>query len=207
MDGSMIYAKVFTDGEWKTLDSAEVVHGKFKMTGNADTVVLSTLFAGTEAVMPVVLEKGKIDVVISDLELSAKGTSLNNSLYDFIDRRNKYDDQLSQLDHKESKMIMEGGDLDEIHRQLAEEEQKISHEMDEYVNKFITENYENVLGPGIFMMLCSTLPYPVITPQLERILDNAPYSFKMDHRVKSFLAAAKENMQLLEENRRMQQNN
>jgi hypothetical protein len=157
--------------------------------------------------MPVVLEKGKVDVVISDLELSARGTSLNNALYDFIDRRNKYDDQLSQLDHKESKMIMEGGDLDDIHRQLAEEEQKISHEMDEYVNKFITDNYENVLGPGIFMMLCSSLPYPVITPQLERILDNAPYSFKMDNRVKSFIAAAKENMQLIEENRRMQQNN
>jgi hypothetical protein len=102
---------------------------------------------------------------------------------------------------------MEGGDLDDIHRQLAEEEQKISHEMDEYVNKFITDNYENVLGPGIFMMLCSSLPYPVITPQLERILDNAPYSFKMDNRVKSFIAAAKENMQLIEENRRMQQNN
>jgi hypothetical protein len=29
----------------------------------------------------------------------------------------------------------------------------------------------------------------------------------MDNRVKSFIAAAKENMQLIEENRRMQQNN
>jgi hypothetical protein len=206
MDGSMIYAKIFTDGEWVTLDSAEVVHGKFKMTGKADTVVISTLFAGTEAIMPVVLEKGKIDVVISDLELTAKGTKLNDALYKFIEQRNKFDDQLSQLDHKESVMIMEGGDIDEIHRQLAEEEQKISNEMDEYVNKFITDNYENVLGPGIFMMLCSSMPYPVMTPQLEKIIDNAPYSFKTDSRVKSFLAAARENMQLIEENRRMQQN-
>jgi hypothetical protein len=204
MDGSMIYAKIFTDGEWVTLDSAEVVHGKFKMTGKADTVVISTLFAGTEAIMPVVLEKGKIDVVISDLELTAKGTKLNDALYKFIEQRNKFDDQLSQLDHKESVMIMEGGDIDEIHRQLAEEEQKISNEMDEYVNKFITDNYENVLGPGIFMMLCSSMPYPVMTPQLEKIIDNAPYSFKTDSRVKSFLAAARENMQLIEENRRMQ---
>jgi hypothetical protein len=206
MDGSMIYAKIFTDGEWVTLDSAEVVHGKFKMTGKADTVVISTLFAGTEAIMPVVLEKGKIDVVISDLELTAKGTKLNDALYKFIEQRNKFDDQLSQLDHKESVMIMEGGDIDEIHRQLAEEEQKISNEIDEYVNKFITDNYENVLGPGIFMMLCSSMPYPVMTPQLEKIIDNAPYSFKTDSRVKSFLAAARENMQLIEENRRMQQN-
>jgi hypothetical protein len=50
------------------------------------------------------------------------------------------------------------------------------------------------------------MPYPVMTPQLEKIIDNAPYSFKTDSRVKSFLAAARENMQLIEENRRMQQN-
>jgi hypothetical protein len=206
MDGSMIYAKTFIDGEWKTIDSAEVVHGKFTMIGKADTVVLSTLFAGTEAIMPVVLEKGKIDVVISDLELSAKGTQLNEALYSFIDRRNKFDEQLAQLDHKETTMIMEGGDIDEIHRKLAEEEQQIARDMDEYVNKFITDNYENVLGPGIFMMLCSSMPYPVMTPQLQKLIDDAPHSFKSNGNIRSFIAAAQENMQLIEENRRLQQN-
>lgn len=206
MDGSTVYARKFTDGEWITIDSAEVVHGKFSMNGRVDSVVLATLFIGSDALMPVVLEKGKIDVTISDTELTAKGTQLNDALYSFVERRNKFDEQLTALDRKETTMIMDGGDIDEIHRQLAEEEQQISAEMDEYVNKFISDNYENVLGPGIFMMLCSSLPYPIMTPQLEKIIDEAPYSFKMDSRVKSFVAAAKENMQLIEENRRMQSN-
>lgn len=206
MDGGKFYAKIFVDGEWVTLDSAEVIHGTFKMKGKADSVALVTLFAGEEAVMPVVLEKGKIDVTISDIDLYAKGTPLNDALYEYIGKRNKFDEQLSELDRKESMMVMEGGDIDEIHNQIINEQQKMSDEMDEYIKKFITDNYDNVLGPSIFMTLCNALPYPIMTPQLESIIDNAPYSFKMNSRIKSFIAAAKENMQLIEENRRLQVN-
>jgi hypothetical protein len=56
------------------------------------------------------------------------------------------------------------------------------------------------------MMLCSSMPYPVMTPQLQKLIDDAPYSFKSNGNIRSFIAAAQENMQLIEENRRLQQN-
>ena len=79
-------------------------------------------------------------------------------------------------------------------------------EMNDYVKQFIVDNYENVLGPSVFMMMCSTLPYPVMTSQIEDIMRTAPLSFKNNVLVKEFLDKAKENMQLLEEHKRMQQN-
>ncbi len=46
-----------------------------------------------------------------------------------------------------------------------------------------------------------------MTPQVEDIMRIAPSSFKENRLVKDFLTKAKENMQLIEEQKRMQQNN
>ena len=79
-------------------------------------------------------------------------------------------------------------------------------DMNRYVKKFISDNYETVLGPSVFMMLCSNLPYPIMTPQIEDIMKDAPYSFRMNKMVKEFISKAKENMQLIEEHQRLEQN-
>ena len=79
-------------------------------------------------------------------------------------------------------------------------------EMNNYVKQFIIDNNENVLGPSVFMMMCSTLPYPVMTPQIEDIMRTAPLTFKQNQLIKEFLSKAKENMQLIEEHRRVRQN-
>ena len=78
--------------------------------------------------------------------------------------------------------------------------------MNQYVKSFISDNYETVLGPSVFLMLCSNLPYPVMTPQIEDIMKDAPYSFKMNKMVKEFVSKAKENMQLIQEHQRLEQN-
>lgn len=75
-----------------------------------------------------------------------------------------------------------------------------------YVKQFIIDNNENVLGPSVFMMMCSTLPYPVMTPQIEDIMRTAPLTFKQNQLIKEFLSKAKENMQLIEEHQRVRQN-
>ena len=78
--------------------------------------------------------------------------------------------------------------------------------MNGYVKQFIIDNYQNVLGPSVFMMMCSTLPYPIMTPQIEDIMRTAPLEFKKNELVKDFLSKAKENMQLIEEHQRIEQN-
>ena len=168
------------------LDSAEVVHGLFSMKGKIDSVQMVTLYMDEESIMPIVLESGKITVTISNTDLKAVGTSLNNALYEFISKRNQLEESIGELEQKETRMVLEA--------------------MNQYVKTFISDNYENVLGPSVFMMLCSSLPYPIMTPQIDDIIKDAPYSFKDNKLVREFLSKARENMKLIEEHQRLEQN-
>ena len=78
--------------------------------------------------------------------------------------------------------------------------------MNQYEKTFISTNYEKVLGPNVFIMLCSSLPYPIMTPQIDDIIKDAPYSFKSNKLVREFLSKAKENMKLIEEHKRLEEN-
>lgn len=206
LDGKMLYLKSMRGDEWVKLDSAEVVHGLFSMKGKMDSVQMVTLYMDEESIMPIVLESGKIKVTISNTDLKAVGTPLNTALYEFIDKRNKLEESMVELERKETTMVMEGADLDEIHGQLVAEGDSLMKASNAYVKKFISDNYENVLGPSVFMMLCSSLPYPIMTPQIDDIIKDAPYTFKSNKLVREFLTKAKENMKLIEEHQRLEQN-
>lgn len=206
LDGKMLFLKTLRNGEWVAVDSAEVIHGLFKMNGKADSVMVVTLYMDHEGIMPLVLENGKIEVAISNSQLIAKGTPLNDKLYEFIDKRNEMEVKIEELERKEARMVLDGANLEDVHAQLQQEGEALVKEMNDYVKQFITDNFENVLGPSVFMMMCSALPYPVMTPQIEDIMKTAPLAFKDSPLVKEFLSKAKENMKLLEEHRRMEEN-
>ena len=103
-------------------------------------------------------------------------------------------------------MVMDGADLADIHEQLTHEGDSLMQDMNGFIKKFISDNYETVLGPSVFMMLCSSLPYPIMTPQIDDIIKDAPYSFKDNKLVREFLSKARENMKLIEEHQRLEQN-
>lgn len=206
LDGKMLYLKTLSDGQWIAVDSAEVVHGLFSTSGSSDSVMMVTLYMDEEPIMPLVLENGKIEVSISNSQLTAKGTPLNDALYEFIGKRNALELKIEELEKKEARMVLDGAALDDIHEQPAREGETLIKEMDAYVKDFISANYENVLGPSVFMMMCSTLPYPLMTPQIEDIIRTAPQSFKNVPLVREFLDKAKENMKLIEEHRLMEKN-
>ena len=206
LDGKVMLLKVLQDGDWVTVDSAEVVHGLFAMAGSADTTRMVTLYMDDEPLMPLVLEDGKVKVTISSAQLVAGGTPLNDRLYEFIDHRNALELQYRELVSKHSRMVLDGTNVDEVRQRLSKETEALTGELNNYIKQFITDNFENVLGPSIFMMMCSTLPYPVMTPEIEDIMRVAPASFKENPLVQDYLAKAKENMQLIEESRRLQQN-
>lgn len=206
LDGKTLYLKSMRDGEWVKMDSAEVVHGEFSMKGKMDSVQMVNLYVGEESIMPIVLENGKITVTIGNTDIKAVGTPLNKALYEFIAKRNELEESIEELEQRETSMVLEGGDIDEIHAQLSVEGDSLVNAMNAYVKKFISDNYENVLGPSVFMMLCASLPYPIMTPQIDDIIKDAPYSFKSNKLVREFLTKAKENMKLIEEHQRMEQN-
>ena len=104
LDGKMLYLKTLKDGQWVTVDSAEVIHGLFSMRGRVDSVIMATLYMNDEGIMPLVLEDGKIEVSISNTQLTAKGTALNNLLYEFIEKRNALELQIEELDRKSTRL-------------------------------------------------------------------------------------------------------
>nr|WP_321380112.1 DUF4369 domain-containing protein [uncultured Bacteroides sp.] len=206
LDGKTLFLKVAQDGQWVNVDSAEIVHGEFTMKGCVDSVQMVSLFVDDENIMPMVLEGGNIEINISNTKLSVKGSPLNDKLYAFVEKKASMDTRVEELEHKEAKMILDGVDPAEINQILTKESDQLMNEMNGYVKSFIAENYENVLGPGVFMMMCSNFPYPLMTPALEDIVKSSPESFKNNPLIKEYVTKAHENMQSIQEHQIMQQN-
>lgn len=193
LDGSKLYLKTIKNNEVKNLDSCEVVHGQFRFAGLLDTVCMANLFMDDESIMPVVLEKGEISIKIDNASQIVSGTPFNDKLYEFIDFHNQLDNQMGELSHKQSQMLLDGIDEETINQQLSVEAAEIARREDSLVTNFIVENFDNVLGPGVFMIMTSSYRYPVLTPQIEDIMSKATDKFKNDPYVKDYYQVATEN--------------
>ena len=194
LDGSKLYLKAVKNNELKSIDSCDIVHGQFHFSGILDTVRMANLFMDDQSIMPVVLEEGEIVIKLDNAAQSVGGTPLNDKLYKFIDKHKQLDNRMSELSHRQSQMMLEGVDELTINEHLNAEAEKIAAEEDKLVTTFIVENFDNVLGPGVFMMITSGFNVPVLTPQIEDIMSKATDKFKNDPYVKEYYQVASENM-------------
>ena len=194
LDGSKLYLKAVKNNELKSIDSCDIVHGQFHFNGILDTVRMANLFMDDQSIMPVVLEEGEIVIKLDNAAQSVGGTPLNDKLYKFIDKHKQLDNRMSELSHKQSQMMLEGVDELTINEHLNAEAEKIAAEEDKLVTSFIVENFDNVLGPGVFMMITSGFNVPVLTPQIEDIMSKATEKFKNDPYVKEYYQVASDNM-------------
>ena len=192
LEGRVLTLKVYVDGEMRSIDSTRVVHGRFNFGGGMDSTMLANVFLGDLSLMPIVLEEGEVKLNIGETQQTATGTPLNDSLSNFIQRKTQLDARMAELPHLESQMIMDGTDYDEIMYELGKQSKQIAAENDRLVTRFIRANYNNVLGPGIFMILTSSLPYPILSPQIEEIITNAPPYFLGHPYVKEYIKEARE---------------
>ena len=192
LEGQVLTLKVYVDGEMRSIDSTRVVHGRFNFGGGMDSTMLANLFLGDMSLMPIVLEEGEVSLNIEETRQTATGTPLNDSLSGFILRKTQLDAQMAELPHLEARMIMDGTDDDERMYQLRQQSKEIETESEQLIMHFIRANYNNVLGPGIFMILTSRLPHPVLTPQIEQIITNAPPYFLGHPYVREYIQKAKE---------------
>ena len=199
LDGKMLFVKVLKGEEMVNVDSAEVVHGMFAMKGQIDSSVIASLYMDEQSIMPFVVERGNIRISIENARISVTGTPLNDRLYDFVGKKNSLDDRAYELERMESRMIMDGKSSDEIEEEMNREREKLSEEMNVLAKDFIQANYENVLGPGVFLMLYTSFPYPVLTPVIEEIVNEAPGHFQNNMLVKEYMNAARENMKRMKE--------
>ena len=192
LEGQMLTLKVYVDGEMKSIDSTRVVHGRFSFGGSMDSTMLANVFLGDLSLRPIVLEEGEVDLQIDETQQIATGTPLNDTLSGFIQRKTQLDAQMAELPHLESQMIMNGSDYEDIMYELSKQSQQLAAENDQLITRFIRANYNNVLGPGIFMILTSSLPHPILTPQIEEILTHATPYFLGHPYVKKYIKMAEE---------------
>lgn len=193
LDGSKLYLKTIKDQELKNIDSCDVVHGKFRFAGLLDTVKLANLYMDDEPLMmPVVVEKGEIEIRIDNTSRMVSGSPMNEKLYDFIHRHDQIGSEMNELSHRQSQMLLEGIDEDVINRQLSAEAARLAQQEDSLVTNFIVENFDNILGPGVFMMMTGNYQYPILTPQIEDIMSKATKKFKEDPYVKQYYQTALE---------------
>lgn len=197
LDGKMLFVKVPHRSGMMSVDSAEVVHGFFQMQGEIDSAMLASLYMDDQSIMPLVVERGNIQIQIDNGRIIVSGTPLNDKLYDFVGKKSSLDDRAYEVERMESRLIMDGKAIEEVEKEITRERELLSREMDDLVKTFIQDNYHNVLGPGIFIMLCNGFPYPLLTPAMEEIVDKAPDSFKNHDLVKEYLEVARENMEKL----------
>lgn len=193
IDGRTITLKTSDNGTWRTLDSCEVLHGQFLMKGKTDSTLITTLFVDGHPMMPMILEPGKIDITVSDIMIKAEGTPLNDSLYQFIAHKYKLDLRAIELERMEAQMIMNGYDLTTIQHRIDSTYQVLRDDMRRLVLDFIGKNYDNALSLCGFSMLCNGLPYPIITPLIQAVIDDAPKAFLAHPTISQFLQTAHEN--------------
>lgn len=180
------------------MDSCDVIHGEFHFAGNLDSVSMVNLFMGDEWLMPFVLEEGPISIQISTAQQRVSGTPLNDRLYMFLDKKMQIQNQIDELSHRETQAIMNGENIDSVHMQLMQKAQILSGELDRLETTFITDNFDNILGPSVFEIICNTYQYPVLTPQIEDIMSRATDKFKNNQFVREYYKTAQENMRMLQ---------
>lgn len=198
LDGRMLYMKGLQNNEMTAMDSCDVVHGEFRFQGALDTVAMVNLFMDDEWIMPFVLEEGPITISISSAQQRVSGTPLNDKLYKFLDKKLQLQNQIQELSHSETQAIMNGDDIDAVHASLMQKAQRLAMELDRLETTFITDNFDNILGPSIFETICSGFQYPVLTPQIEDIMSRATEKFKNNPFVKDYYRTAQENMMMLQ---------
>lgn len=197
LDGKMLYLKSRSEGGISKIDSCEVVHGKFSFSGKMDSAMMAEIFLDNTSIMPVVIEMGDVVVDISLLGQKAYGGTLNERLYSFLEAKSRLDSEKSDMALSRARLMMKGFPLFQSQRMCEERSRRIEEEADSLEVEFIRENYDNVLGPEIFGLVCSRYRYPVITEQISKILEGAPRKFRNHPIVREYVDIAEKNMALL----------
>ena len=197
LDGRMLYLKVLNDNEFKNIDSCDVVHGQFNFNGTFDSVCMANIFMDDESILPLVLEDGNITIKLNTTQQTVSGTPLNDKLFKFFSKYNQLNNQKAELLHTHDRAIMDGKNMDEVNAKLMVEAQKLSAQEDNLITTFVTENFNNVLGPGVFFMVTAGQRYPELTPWIEDIMSKATDKFKNDAYVKDYYQKAQENQAIM----------
>ncbi|MBO5703745.1 MAG: DUF4369 domain-containing protein [Bacteroidaceae bacterium] len=186
--GKKLYLTVVGEDEQRVyMDSCDVVHGQFVFSGPVDSIVLGHIDVDGYTMMPIVIEHGDMNVSVTHLGNNITGGALNQRLNNYFEKINAIQREWEILHQHRIRLMMTGAlsihELDKI----TQIEDSLNIQTEKLQTSFVIDNFDNVLGPGIFMMICNQYPVPIITPQVHFILKQAPTNFLRHPRISTFL--------------------
>lgn len=194
VDGHMLYLRVAGSGMDSgecSIDSCKVVHGRFRFGGVVDSIVLAQVFVGNDAMLPVVIEDGELQISMGLAGPTVEGGQLNKRLYDFLKKLDRLQNELWEAENACIRAIRnDKSHFAEARERLKKRSAKLNRQIEEAEIDFVTDNFNNALGPGYYIMLCNRQLFPTMTEQLRRIADRAPRSFFSNPYINSYLQAA-----------------
>lgn len=190
LDGQKLYLKVFADDDMKSVDSCDVVHGKFAFTGTMDSTQWANIFIGQNFLVPVVLESGDIVVRIDNTQRTISGTPQNEELNSFLRSLAQFDAQYNELVRSNSQMLMSGMSEDEANTRSTVQLGQLVRKADKQFTTFISNNFDNAVGPCAFMLLIMG-GQPMMDGWTDDILSKASATFKNDGFVRFYCSETK----------------
>lgn len=195
LEGRVLHLKTFRGDELFDVDSCKIQHGRIRFNGVLDSTQMVFLFQNEQSLIPLVLEDGVIELTLDENHQNVTGTPLNDTLYNFIHQKLRIDMEMENLPRLETQLIMDGVEEFDRNQRLFHEEKRLMLENDRLMTSFIIRNSDNVLGPGVFMILTTSYPYPQITPQINEIMFRSKPFLKNTPCVRSYMKAAQMNME------------
>lgn len=187
LDGKMVYMCNFTE-DLVPLDSAEIIHGAFKMSGEIDSTMMVILFMDRKPLGTMVLESGTISVDLLNADFRISGTELNDRLYSFTRKKRDYENKLNKIDSKIAQKVMAGEDYDIVKEEYSKETDALLEKYDMLIDSFITSNYDNVLSESVFLLMCYSTPAEALPESFYSIYEKAPESFKSNDIIEKYIS-------------------
>ena len=199
VDGRMLFLQEVSDNELVKLDSCDVVHGKFKFNGPLDSIRVVELSLGDNQsfLIPIVLENGNINVVLTLQSQKATGTQLNDSLTAFRDRCMQMGMQADESQRHLYQAYLDGTAGEDTQQQLDMMQRHFEQMGERLFTSFISENFDNCLAPYVFQMATSDFRVPVLEPWIEALMVNATPTFKNNTYIKEYMKAAAHNRDIM----------
>ena len=167
-------------------DSCVVNHGRFQMTGKADTTRLVFLCKDNRPIIPIYIEKGNAKVSLLPTEMTVSGTRQNDLFYSFLKKKIAYDNLYEDLSQRRFTMSRQG--LDSRRMEIIQDSLRIDvDECEDMICSFMADNYDEPAAVGVFMML-SAGPTNEVSSLVRRILDAAPDEFMRQSYVNGYIS-------------------
>ncbi len=195
LENRTLHLKVFDGQDFRSIDSAHVVHGKFGFRADVDSALQTLLFVDEDPqpIMPILLEGTAITVTITETEQRVDGSALNDSLAAFMSQYNAIRQRMMQLPRLEAKLITEGVSPADASVRMLSEQVELVNDHEALVMPFIKRHFNDVLGPAAFLIVTADMDVPVMVPWIEELITFASPQFLADPYVSEFVRIAREN--------------